>query len=169
MNKDLELWEKEILNCKKINSNKNIYNKKDIKIEVKNSYDNIKENSYLYKNINENFKLTINNSLGIDSNTDKKLRTGKYKIDKVIDFHGLTINESFDLFISSINQAYENNLRCILYITGKGNNSLDKYNTIKENFKKWIKLDFVCDKIIKYTQAIQKDGGSGAFYVLLKK
>lgn len=179
-NTDLDLWKNEVECCKKVSNNRNAFNKKSIEIKINNNSENsFEHNKFEYfgnlnRNLNKNelsndFELTLNNSLGIDNGTDKKLQLGKYKIDKIVDFHGLTINSAFDLFIDSINQAYRKKLRCILFITGKGINSVNKYDTIKENFQKWIKIDFICNKVVKYTYAAQKDGGTGAFYVLLKK
>lgn len=166
----LELWNQEIFGCRKIGNNRNTNDNQKKLISVMrpiNSENIISENTKI--EIKNNFKIELNNSLGIDYNSDKKLRTGKYKIDKTIDFHGMTINNAFDLFLNSIEYAYNNGFRCILYITGKGNNSKIGNDTIKESFKKWIKIDNVSNKIIKYTQATNKDGGSGAFYVLLKR
>ena len=105
----------------------------------------------------------------MDYNNEKKLKTGKYKIDKRIDFHGLTIEKAFGLFLKNMDFAYNNNFRCLLFITGKGNNSKNETETIKEHFKKWINIDYISNKILRCVQAANKDGGGGAFYVLLRR
>lgn len=170
IDKDFDLWENEISNCKKIDKTNRVFYKDKLKIEVNNKNKEelpiINDTKNIYYTTN---KLNINESLGIDYTSDKKLRTGQYKIDKIIDFHGLFIEDALNLFINTINFAYENNLRCLLFITGKGNNSEKGKETIKDCFKKWVNIDYISNKIIKYTQATNKDGGSGAFYVLMKR
>ena len=59
-----------------------------------------------------------------------------------------------------------NNFKCLLIITGKGLHSKDK--TIKTSIIEWFSEPFFANKIIKYTDANKKDGGSGALYVLLR-
>ena len=60
-----------------------------------------------------NFEIEINK-------TNKKLKKGKIPIDKKIDFHGLSLFDAESLFTHTINICYKKNLRCILFITGKG-------------------------------------------------
>ena len=164
---DLDFWEKEISCCKKLQSNRS-KQIKNIEVVV-NKIDRSNEktcDTYDFNNICHVYKKSEYN---LDYKTDKKLRTGNYKIDATIDFHGLTIDQALDVFLENINSAYYKDFRCLLFITGKGNNSEKNKETIKENFKKWVKLDFISDKILKCVQAVNKDGGSGAFYVLLKR
>ena len=54
----------------------------------------------------------------------------------------------------------------MLIITGKGLHSNSK--TIKTSIIEWFKEPYFSDRIIKYTDANIKDGGSGAIYVLLR-
>jgi DNA-nicking Smr family endonuclease len=100
--------------------------------------------------------------------TDKKLRRGNVNVDIVVDFHGLNLREAFSLLVETINSAYKRRLRCILFITGKGRNS-NSDETIKNSMDRWLRHQFVADKIIKHVPAAKKDGGDGALYVILKK
>lgn len=167
-------WLNEIKNCKKINKN----------IVIKNSTDNITNNlieklnnkkSYTdeLKNIDEynydyEYKLEKDKSLGIDNNTDRKLKAGKIKIDLRLDFHGLTLEEAFDSLIKNINNAYNSGLKLILVITGKGKGTKEDRESIKNSMGKWMKHPNISSKVIKYVDAQKKDGGTGAVYILLK-
>ena len=75
------------------------------------SFSELKKKSTL-PNIS-NFEIEINK-------TNKKLKKGKIPIDKKIDFHGLSLFDAESLFTHTINICYKKNLRCILFITGKG-------------------------------------------------
>lgn len=162
MTNDLEFWEKEIAGCKKLNNNKIKYDRQ-IEVKINKNVPDYLPNIAKVHNDYDKIEYSL------DYNTDKKLRTGKYNIDRKIDFHGLTISEALDVFLKSIDYCYQYGYRCLLFVTGKGNNSEKGRETIKENFMKWVKLDFVSDKILKIVQATNKDGGNGAFYVLLRR
>ena len=54
------------------------------------------------------------------SEINKKLKKGRIPIDKKIDFHGQSLLEAEILFKNTITNCYKKNLRCILFITGKG-------------------------------------------------
>jgi len=120
------------------------------------------ENSY------SSFNLSKNTSLGIDHNTNKKLKSGKYQIDYKLDLHGCTLDEAYDKLERIINSAYEQGLRCILVITGKGLR-FKREKTIKQAIQEWLFLPQFSSKIIKYTDATKQHGGTGAIYILLKK
>ena len=161
----MEEWNKEIKNCKKINKNKISKGFSKDKVIVKNI--NYKENSFNI--IDYNYKLELDKTLGIDRKLDKKLKNGDFKIDLKIDFHGLTLEEAFNSLLYNIENAYNNNLRFLLIITGKGKGTQDGKESIKSQFTYWMKHPNISSKVIKYIEAQKKDGGSGAFYVLIKR
>ena len=115
----------------------------------------------------------------IEKNTNnKKLKKGKIPINVKIDFHGMAYNDAKELFISSINQCFTDNKRCILYITGKGirkqKDSYEQdnrlyYGKIRNGFDEWTKIKGVQEKILNIQEAPIKQGGDGAFLVFLRK
>ena len=129
---------------------------------------------YKEKNISKKQNVLMQNE---NKQTNKKLKKGRIQIDKKIDLHGLTIEEARAAFINSIEICFNQNKRCILYITGKGLKNLNPenhiqklyYGKIRQNFKYWIKDEKVFNKILNVTSADQKHGGEGAFFVYLRK
>lgn len=170
---DWYLWQEEMQKCVPISSNK-VITKTKIEIkdklnenkstEFKTNYDEINS-----PKINTNFHLKKNITLGLDANSDKKLRTGNYPIDLILDFHGLTLDQAFDSLIYNIENAYNRGLRCLLVITGKGNRTPAGKTSIKDSIEKWLKIEKISNKIIKYIDADVKHGGTGSLYILLKK
>ena len=170
----MEDWENFIKHCEKekalkqtelTEKGKKLLNK--IKISIKN-----KENDFKIINQNldfnsENIVIGKNETLGIDGRSDKKLRLGKYHIDYTLDLHGFTLDEAYLKVKQTFEIAISKNYRCLLIITGKGLHS--QSTTIKTSLEEWLKEPFFSNKIIKWTDAQQKDGGTGAVYVLLKK
>ena len=110
----------------------------------------------------------------IESN--KKLKKGRIKIDKKIDFHGLSAEEAKQVFLKTISRCFINNFRCILFVTGKGLfNKYDEpekklfYGKIRKNFLEWININEAKIKILSVEKANLKHGGDGAFFVYLRK
>ena len=109
--------------------------------------------------------------------TNKKLKRGKMKIDKRVDFHGLSIDKAKNIFVKTIDNCFYSNKRCILFVTGKGmkkNNGDSKdiklfYGRIRENFQKWVFEKEVSRKILNVSPAGFFYGGDGAFFVYLRK
>ncbi len=155
------LWLNEVKNCKKI-----IHNRTTSKRPLQ-----VKENFPLKEPIK--YEVTSEpktpNPIQLDTRTQKKLQGGRYPIDKKIDFHGLTIDQAFDTAVYNINYAYDHNLRCLLFITGKGSRTPQNRESIKEIMPKWLTQDFIANKILAYKEAKPKDGGSGAFYILIRR
>ncbi|HSQ97191.1 MAG TPA: Smr/MutS family protein [Rickettsiales bacterium] len=170
---DLEEWNNFKKKCRKSNNvdfSNITQNGKALLDKVKKSL----KNKEVYSTNNESdvtssngFVLEKDSSLGIDSNSDRKLIQGKYQIDYSVDLHGFTINEAYLRIKSLFEKARVNNYKCILIITGKGLHSKDK--TIKSSVIEWFKEPYFSSKIIKYTDAHKMHGGSGALYVLLRK
>ncbi|GHU27066.1 hypothetical protein FACS1894152_3050 [Bacilli bacterium] len=174
MSKESDIWLGGVRGCKKIKNNRV---KITTKFKINEIFENIKNshnhNNYKIEQINDvyddfSYKLEKNKSLGIDRNTDRKLRTGEIKIDMRIDFHGLTLAQAFDTLMDCVNYAYARGLKCLLVVTGKGINTHPNRDSIKSQFEKWMRVPQIASKVIKYVDATPKHGGSGAVYLLLK-
>ena len=59
--------------------------------------------------------------------------------------------------------------RCVLVITGKGLKSDGSIGVLRENIPDWLNERRNRGLIIAFSHAVQKDGGEGAFYVMLKR
>ena len=100
-----------------------IKKKNKIKKEIKKIPKNIKlikktnpENS-LSKKISEIKKTEYKKE---PQKINKKLKRGKVNIDIKVDFHGSSLVEAENIFYQTIVDSYNNNKRCILFVTGKG-------------------------------------------------
>ena len=109
---------------------------------------------------------------------NKKLKKGKIPINKKIDFHGLSVVEAETLFLDTIKVCYKNNLRCLLFITGKGVLKKNKqedfniklyYGKIRNSFISWTKKNELQQYILNVEQASIEYGADGAFFVYLRK
>ena len=97
---------------------------------------------------------------------------------KSIDLHGHTLEEANKIIEQFINESYLENVKKLIIVTGKGlhsQNDKDPYLSKDLSILKYSVPDFIkgnhelMDKILELKDADIKDGGSGAFYIYLKK
>ena len=109
-----------------------------------------------------------------DHKIDKKIT---FKI-KSIDLHGYTLDEANKSIESFIIKSYQENINKLIVVTGKGihsQNEKDPYvskdlSILKYSVPEFIKKNVdLMKKISEIKNAEIEDGGSGAFYIYLKK
>ena len=111
---------------------------------------------------------------------DKDLKSKKKKYNKTysIDLHGYTLEEANKSIQDFINKSYEKNINKLIVVTGKGihsNNETNPYvskdlSILKYSVPEFIKKNVdLMKKISEIKNAEIEDGGSGAFYIYLKR
>ena len=97
---------------------------------------------------------------------------------KSIDLHGYTLKQANETIEKFINQSYLENIKKLIVVTGKGlhsENESDPYvskdlSILKYSVPEFIKNNPNLMKLIDDIQdAKTEDGGSGAFYIFLRK
>ena len=97
---------------------------------------------------------------------------------RLLDLHGKTLDEANRIIKNFIKQSYQDKVRKLTIITGKGlhsNNDKDPYvsknlGILKYSIPEFLENNSELMKIIlEIKEAHIKDGGSGAFYIFLKK
>ena len=132
------------------------------------------------KKISDKDKKDWENFLSNKESLPDKDKEFKNKIQKLIklDLHGFTLTEANKKISNIIKQSYSLGVRKILVVTGKGLHSqIDKDPYISKDFGilKYAVPDFIkrdnelMKMIMEIKDAEIKDGGSGAFYIFLKK
>ena len=97
---------------------------------------------------------------------EKKIRRGQTSISATLDLHGhtqITAAATLESFLASQRRQ---GARCVLVITGKG--KLGE-GVIRRRFVDWITSKHAGELVSGYAQAHQRHGGSGAFYVFLRR
>jgi len=122
----------------------------------------------------QNF-LQSNEKLYNKDNTNKE--TVKSKVN-LIDLHGYSLDEANRTIENFINKNYQEGSNKLIVVTGKGlhsNNEKDPYVSKDLGILKYSVPEFIKNnkdlmkKINEIKEADIKDGGSGAFYIYLKK
>ena len=111
-------------------------------------------------------------------NKDLKLEQKKIRKIKHIDLHGFTLEQANKTIEKFIDECYQNNVSKIIVVTGKGlhsNVEKDPYvskdlSILKYSVPEYIENNLeLMKKIIEIKDAEIEDGGSGAFYIFLRK
>ncbi|MDC6451247.1 Smr/MutS family protein [Alphaproteobacteria bacterium] len=140
---DKKIWEEYIINFEKLKLNIDIRKKeKHLKISKK---DLIQKSDTI--------------------NSYKLFKKGKTKPDGIIDLHGYRLKIGKIKLENYILNSYENNLRNILIITGKGLNNL---GALKREVPIWLENQNIKKFLISYETAPYNFGGSGALLVRIK-
>ena len=132
-------------------------------------------------NISEKDKKDWENFLSNkDKLPDKDFKKKKQKKNKIksIDLHGYSLEEANKKVKELIPHCYFNEIKKLIVVTGKGLHSDNNKNPylskdlsiLKYSVPEFIKNDLELMKIIlEIKEAKIEDGGSGSFYIYLKK
>ena len=104
--------------------------------------------------------------VGLQKQTLRKLRQGKFPIEAELDLHGLRVEQARTTLFSFINSCQARGLRCVRVIHGKGGNMEERHGKLKTGTNRWLQQ---IDAVLAFYSAQPKDGGSGAVYVLLER
>jgi DNA-nicking Smr family endonuclease len=113
--------------------------------------------------------LRLDDTTTMDKRNATRLRRGEFNIDGTLDLHGQTSIIAHGSLLRFIEQGYTSQKRCLLVITGKGRRSAEEGGILKKQLPVWLASSTLQNKILAVTPAHAKDGGSGAFYVLLRR
>lgn len=132
---------------------------------------------------------------GLDRRLVRKGKGGRAAVDFVLDLHGMTEAVARALFERTIKRAAADGFQCVLVITGKGGPASasamaqrrrggepwrthdDPYaapwsdsrpGVLRRRFFDWVDAEAIRPLISRVSQARPRDGGTGAFYVIIK-
>ena len=112
------------------------------------------------------------------SNKDLRIKKNNYEKTRTIDLHGFTLEEANRKIQNFILKAFDDKVSKLIIVTGKGIHSdVEKNPYVSKDLSilKYSVPEFISNnnllmsKIREITDAKIEDGGSGAFYIYLKK
>lgn len=114
-------------------------------------------------------------ALQMDAKKHARMTRGKLAPEARIDLHGLTLSEAHPDLIHFILNAQTQGLRLVLVITGKGKRGQDigpvpqKMGALRHQVPQWLRLPPLGMAVLQVSEAHLKHGGSGAYYVYLRR
>ncbi len=112
------------------------------------------------------------------SNKDLRIKKNNYEKTRTIDLHGFTLEEANRKIQNFILKAFDDKVSKLIIVTGKGiHSNVEKNPYVSKDLSilKYSVPEFISNnnllmsKIREITDAKIEDGGSGAFYIYLKK
>lgn len=172
-----ELWSKvseSVQKSKEVNSDKTLIEEKKPNF-LKKEINTVSKHAAHVPSLNTVEKKLIRGSKSMDPRALKKLKKGKLTPEAKLDLHGFTSEQAHRTLLPFIINNHKQNKRLVLIITGKGEKNYDhayssqSLGVLKKKVPQWLQLPPVSDCILDFVEAHQKDGGSGALYVYLKR
>jgi DNA-nicking Smr family endonuclease len=102
---------------------------------------------------------------GLQKNVLKKMRKGHYGLDAELDLHGLTSTQAKHELIKFLHFCEQDGCRCVRIIHGKGYRSENNLPVLKNDINLWLRQH---QEVQAFCSTAQKDGGTGAVFVLLR-
>ena len=133
------------------------------------------------KNISDKDKKAWKKFISSDEkihNKDENFKQKKLTKTRVLDLHGYTLDEANKKIEKLIINSYEEKVNKLIIVTGKGLHSDNESNPyvskdlsiLKYSVPEFIKSNQSLMKLINsFGEATIEDGGSGAFYIYIKK
>ncbi len=97
---------------------------------------------------------------------DKKVRRGQQVISGRLDLHGYTQDAAWSALPIFLKAQQARGSKCVIVITGKG---AEGRGVLRQNFLRWLEMSEAARLVSGYSVAHPKHGGSGAWYVYLRR
>jgi len=101
----------------------------------------------------------------LDGSWDRQIARGRLAPDRIIDLHGHTLATAHGVLASAI--LANDGARVILVITGKGRP--DRPSRIRDELMHWLDRPDLRPHVASLRNAHPRHGGSGAFYIILRR
>jgi DNA-nicking Smr family endonuclease len=114
-------------------------------------------------------------SVEMDAKSFKRMKAGKLRPDARIDLHGKTLDQAFPALREFILSSYARGDRLALVITGKGKSKdasgpiPTRTGVLKHQVPAWLRQAPLNSVVLQVAQASVRHGGSGAYYVYLRR
>ena len=105
---------------------------------------------------------------GIDRANAERLKRGRHPVEARLDLHGKTQAEAHHALAAFIHGSSEAGRRCVLVITGRGLGPTGP-GVLRSAVPRWLEEAGLRQKILAVAPAQPRDGGAGAFYLLLRR
>jgi DNA-nicking Smr family endonuclease len=102
---------------------------------------------------------------GLGADVVRKLREGRWSIQRQLDLHGLRIDEAREALGQFVRESHQLGLRCVRVVHGKGLGSPGRAPVLKGRVLRWLVQK---SEVMAFVQARPAEGGAGALVVLLQ-
>lgn len=114
--------------------------------------------------------------LRMDHKVYKKMTQGRLRPEAKLDLHGMTLSEAESELVQFILSCQAKGFRLVLVITGKGSREIDsgsllvqRRGVLRHQVPQWLHSGPLARSVQQLTPAHMRHGGTGAYYVYLRR
>ena len=112
-------------------------------------------------------ELAPGKSAGLDKRNAQRLKRGQLRPEARVDLHGMTQSQAHAELNGFVAECRMADRRTVLVITGKG--SVREGGVLRRMVPRWLNQPPLREMVIAIEQATPRDGGAGAYYLLLRR
>jgi DNA-nicking Smr family endonuclease len=111
----------------------------------------------------------------MDAKTHRKMKAGKLRPEGKLDLHGMTLAQAQPALARFVMAAQGQGKRLVLVVTGKGKSKPsetvmpNRLGVLKHQVPAWLAMPPLAGAVLQVTEASRAHGGSGAYYVYLRR
>lgn len=164
---DDDVWNEAVRGIKRLKTNHHIEEIKPKEIEIRKD----KVTTVTFE-VMKNGKSVVKDDFSqMDGGLAKRFKREEFKVEAVLDLHGVTEKNAFDKVCDFIKSSYNRRKRCVLIITGKGLDDaiFSEKGVLRKSVPNWLATSEISPLILAYKNPSESMGGAGALYILLRK
>ncbi|MFU1478359.1 Smr/MutS family protein [Roseovarius sp. C7] len=114
-------------------------------------------------------------AVNMDKKSFDRMKRGKLKPQATLDLHGMTVERAHNATIGFILRCASRDLRLVLVVTGKGKRASEdeiipqRRGVLRHQLPQWLSLPPLGSLVLEVTEAHNRHGGGGAYYVYLRR
>lgn len=108
-------------------------------------------------------------SKDVSARRARDLEEGRFAVHSHVDLHGMVLEDAMARVDEFLADSQRRGKRCVLVVTGKGNNSPGRRGVLQQSIPEWLARGPSARRVLAFASARPCDGGTGALYVLLRK
>ena len=112
----------------------------------------------------------------MDAKAFARMKRGKLRPERTLDLHGMTLSQAHGALVRFVQTAHADGMRLVIVVTGKGRDSPSDTDPIprprgllRHQVPGWLHAHPLRRMVLQVTDAHQRHGGSGAYYVYLAR
>lgn len=162
-----ESWEEAVKGVKRLRVNRHVEKIKPKEIEFRRD----KVVSVTFEMLKAGKSVQKDDFSQMDGCLAKRFKREEFRIEAVLDLHGVTEKEAFDKVCNFIKSAYAMKKRCVLIVTGKGNDEavFSERGVLRKAVPGWLSHSEISPLVLAYKNPSEAMGGKGALYIMLRK
>lgn len=164
---DEESWTEAVKGVKRIKANRHIDEIKPKEVEIRQD----KVTTVAFDVIKKGGGVAKDDLTHMDGSLAKRFKREEFKVEAVLDLHGITEKNAFEQVCNFIKQSYQTKKRCVLIVTGKGfdDTLFSERGVLRKSVPNWLSNSEIAPLILGYRNPSEALGGVGALYILLRK